>query len=184
MRAHRSHLTLALGLAAVLTLAACGGDDSGSSAGTTAASAATTAPAAATTAASGAATTAASGEQSGAEVLTTTSGALGTFLTDAEGRTVYVFLSDSQGKPSTCSGACAENWPAVLTDGAPKGEGDVDAGMLGTVAGADGKTQVTYDGWPLYYFIGDAKAGDATGQGAGDVWFVVGPDGAAIKTKP
>ena len=44
----------------------------------------------------------------------------------------------------------------------------------------DGDDQVTVDGWPLYFFSGDAAPGDTNGQGVGGIWYVVGPDGAAI----
>jgi predicted lipoprotein with Yx(FWY)xxD motif len=53
--------------------------------------------------------------------------------------------------------------------------GDVD-----TITGTDGSTQVTLDGWPLYYFAGDSAAGDTSGQGVDDVWWVVGADGEKI----
>jgi len=56
----------------------------------------------------------------------------------------------------------------------------VDAALLGTTTREDGAVQVTYGGWPLYFFAGDAAAGDVTGQGVNDVWFVVAPDGAMV----
>lgn len=40
--------------------------------------------------------------------------------------------------------------------------------------------QVTYNGWPLYYFARDKQAGDTTGQGVGQVWYVVSPQGDQI----
>ena len=60
------------------------------------------------------------------------------------------------------------------------GEG-VDATLLGTITRDDGSTQVTYNGWPLYYFHEDAAAGDTNGQGLGGVWFLVSPEGDAIE---
>ena len=60
------------------------------------------------------------------------------------------------------------------------GEG-VDATLLGTITRDDGTTQVTYNGWPLYYFAGDTAAGDTTGQGMEGVWFLVSPTGEAIQ---
>jgi predicted lipoprotein with Yx(FWY)xxD motif len=53
--------------------------------------------------------------------------------------------------------------------------------MLGTISLPDGTTQVTYNGWPLYYYIDDAAAGDANGQGVGGVWFLVSPTGEMIE---
>jgi predicted lipoprotein with Yx(FWY)xxD motif len=49
------------------------------------------------------------------------------------------------------------------------------AGDFGTITREDGKKQTTYKGMPLYYFAGDKKAGDVTGQGMGKVWYVANP---------
>src|SRR5216684_679793 len=76
------------------------------------------------------------------------------------------------------------NWPPVLTSGAPVPGTGVNGSLLGTTARADGTTQVTYGGHPLYRFISDKKAGDATGQGVtafGAPWYVVSPSGALIR---
>ena len=76
------------------------------------------------------------------------------------------------------------NGTTGTTDGcspeALAGEG-VDATLLGTITRDDGSTQVTYNGWPLYYFHEDAAAGDTNGQGLGGVWFLVSPEGEAIE---
>ncbi|WP_425845626.1 COG4315 family predicted lipoprotein [Agrococcus sp. TSP3-2-1] len=102
---------------------------------------------------------------------------LGEIVVDGEGMTVYMFDSDTQGAGvSTCEGQCATNWPAVTTDGdVPDAEGVM--GELGTIVGVDGATQVTLNGWPLYYFAGDSAAGDVAGQGVNDVWWVLSPAG-------
>ena len=60
------------------------------------------------------------------------------------------------------------------------GEG-VNATLLGTITRDDGTTQVTYNGWPLYYFAGDTAPGDTTGQDMEGVWFLVSPTGEAIQ---
>ncbi len=56
----------------------------------------------------------------------------------------------------------------------------VDREPVGAITGVDGKHQITFDGWPLYYFAKDTKAGDVTGQGVGKVWWVLGADGSKI----
>lgn len=103
---------------------------------------------------------------------------LGTFLTDAEGMTLYMFTKDEPGK-SNCSGDCLANWPAfvasdplTLPDGVP--------GELTQITRDDGTQQVAYNGMPLYSFAADAAAGDTNGQGVGDVWFVVAPAAAGL----
>ena len=113
-------------------------------------------------------------------LLTTADSDLGEIVVDGEGMTVYMFDNDTQGgDASTCEGECAANWPAVTTDSdEPVVEGVT--GEVGTITGVDGETQVTLDGWPLYYFAGDDAAGDVNGQGVNGVWWVLAPDGAKI----
>ncbi|MBT2498887.1 hypothetical protein J7E25_07240 [Agromyces sp. ISL-38] len=114
-------------------------------------------------------------------LLTTTDSDLGEIVVDADGMTVYMFDNDTQGgDSSSCEGACATNWPAVTADSddPPVAEG-ID-GEIGTIEGVDGKTQVTLNGWPLYYFAGDEAPGDINGQGVNDVWWVLTPAGEKI----
>jgi predicted lipoprotein with Yx(FWY)xxD motif len=103
---------------------------------------------------------------------------LGEILVDGEGNTLYLFTPDAQGD-STCYDDCEVNWPP-LADGAEAGSG-LDAGLLGSTTRTDGSSQVTYNGWPLYYFAGDTAPGDTNGQGINDVWFVVSPAGEPIR---
>jgi len=109
-------------------------------------------------------------------------GTFGQALVDAEGRSLYLFTNDTQNSgASSCTGECLVNWPPLFTGGAPVAGEGVDAAMLSTIALPDGTMQVTYNGWPLYYYIDDAAAGDASGQGVGGVWFLVSPTGEMIE---
>jgi len=108
---------------------------------------------------------------------------LGSFLVDSNGMTLYLFTSDTP-NTSTCTATCANNWPPLLTNGAPVGGTGVTASMLGTTTRSDGSTQVTYNGWPLYYFVADKAAGDTKGEGVKSVWYVVSPSGMSITTTP
>ena len=73
---------------------------------------------------------------------------------------------------STCTDDCLEAWPAIPGP-ATAGDG-VDASLLATAARPDdGSEQATCDGWPLYTFAQDTAPGDVTGQGSGDVWYVL-----------
>lgn len=152
---------LALG---VLALAACGGSSYGGSGGT--ASSASNKPAAA----------------SGAAVATGQTD-VGTVLVDQNGKTLYAFAADAKNH-SNCSGSCAQYWPPVtVAKGSPTAAKDVSA-TLGTTTRSDGSVQLTVNGWPMYTYAGDAKAGDATGQGknlSGGLWWVVDPSGAWVK---
>ena len=101
---------------------------------------------------------------------------LGSFLVDSKGMTLYLYTKDTP-NTSNCYGGCATYWPPLLTTGAPAAGSGVTASMLGTTKRTDGTTQVTYNGWPLYYYIGDKAAGDTTGENVQNVWFVITPDG-------
>ncbi len=87
----------------------------------------------------------------------------GTVLTGANGMTLYTHAGDSA-TSSTCSGACATAWPPLAATTQPTAGAGV-TGQLGTLTRSDGTRQVTYAGMPLYYWQGDKKAGDVTGNG-------------------
>jgi predicted lipoprotein with Yx(FWY)xxD motif len=111
---------------------------------------------------------------------------LGTIVVDGKSHTLYLFEKDKHGK-SACSGACAQNWPPLLTKGKPKASGSVKASKLGTTKRSDGTTQVTYGGNPLYTFVLDKnKPGSTKGEGVdafGAEWYVVGTNGKKIEKK-
>jgi predicted lipoprotein with Yx(FWY)xxD motif len=93
-------------------------------------------------------------------------------LTNARGYTLYWFVPDTPLK-SSCYGACAAYWPPVT--GSPTA-GPGLKGALGTIRRLDGTTQATYDGHPLYTYIGDAAPGQANGNNInlnGGVWHEV-----------
>jgi predicted lipoprotein with Yx(FWY)xxD motif len=117
---------------------------------------------------------------SGPAMVNLTSGALAAHLVDDKGMTLYLFTKDSPGT-STCYDKCATAWPPLLTSGAPQAGSGVDASKFGTTMRTDGSTQVTYNGWPLYYFAKDKQAGDTTGEGVGSVWFCISASGDAVK---
>jgi predicted lipoprotein with Yx(FWY)xxD motif len=104
---------------------------------------------------------------------------LGEIVVDAEGRTLYVFLVD-EGSDSTCYDDCEASWPPLTVDGDPAAGEGIDASLLGTSEREDGSVQVTLDGHPLYYFAADETPDDMNGQGVGDVWYAVSPEGEAI----
>jgi predicted lipoprotein with Yx(FWY)xxD motif len=101
---------------------------------------------------------------------------LGSFLVDSKGMTLYLFTTDTP-NTSNCYGGCAKYWPPQLTTGAPTAGSGVTASLLGTTARTDGTTQVTYNGWPLYYYLSDKAAGDTTGENVQGSWFVITPAG-------
>jgi predicted lipoprotein with Yx(FWY)xxD motif len=105
---------------------------------------------------------------------------LGKVLVDSKGRTLYLFKKD-KGTKSACFGACATSWPPLRAT-KPTVSGGLTASKAATTKRSDGKSQVTYNGHPLYLFAGDQKAGDTSGQGVnafGARWFAVSPAGTA-----
>jgi predicted lipoprotein with Yx(FWY)xxD motif len=105
----------------------------------------------------------------------------GAILADGRGRALYLFTHDSD--RSRCHGACASAWPPFLTKGEPRASGAVRRGLLGTVRRTGGGTQVTYNGHPLYYYVGDKRPGQVRCQGVleyGGYWYVVNAAGDAV----
>jgi predicted lipoprotein with Yx(FWY)xxD motif len=151
--------TIVLGMAALL-VAGCASTKKSSSGTPTAAATTAAAPA-------------------GAATVSAKMGALGNYLTDGSGKSLYLYTPDTS-STSTCYAQCIKYWLALMTTGAPKPGAGADASKLGTSPRKDGTTQVTYNGHPLYYFKGDKAAGDTSGQGNSGTWYLVTPAGTQI----
>jgi predicted lipoprotein with Yx(FWY)xxD motif len=96
----------------------------------------------------------------------------GKILAASNGMTLYTFKLDSP-NTSTCNDQCARDWPPlVLASGTPIAPAGMK-GTLGLMTRMDGSRQVTYNGSPLYFYGGDQKVNDVSGEGSGDVWFSV-----------
>jgi predicted lipoprotein with Yx(FWY)xxD motif len=114
----------------------------------------------------------------GVTIGTASSANFGTVLTGPTGMTLYTYAPDSA-TSSKCIGECAAEWPPLVTTGQAMAGSGV-TGQVGTLTRADGATQVSYAGHPLYYWEGDTKAGDVTGNGIdGFAVATVGGAGAA-----
>ena len=83
-----------------------------------------------------------------------------TVLTTASGLTVYTFAADTTPGKSSCYGSCAAYWPPVT--GTPSAAGI--PGTFGTITRTDGTKQVTWNGHPLYTYVGDHGPGTASGN--------------------
>ena len=174
----RSLAVLAAGamISAGLVAAACGGTSSADKTKTAAGGAKTTVATSAPTTAATKAATAASGTAAvgATTVKTATAGSLGTILTDANGMTLYTFKNDVANSGKSAAEGLAAAWPPLSVTGTPVKPSGL-TGDLAVITRGDGKTQVTYKGLPLYFFVNDKKAGDTNGQGVGGVWFVAQP---------
>jgi len=159
-----------VGVASSLMLAACGGTAAGNPTPTPTHASSAKSPAAA----------------AGITIKTTSIAGLGTVLVNAQGRTLYTLTSESGGKLTcTKSNGCTQSWVEVdLPSGATavSASGGSQSALLSSETGASG-TVVTYNGWPLYTFVGDSKAGQANGEGLqsfGGTWYALDTSGSAV----
>ncbi len=110
------------------------------------------------------------------------SSSYGRILFDGRGFVLYTFSHDPRGR-SSCTGACAKAWPPFLVKRSPSAGAGARASLLGTVHRADGTLQATYAGRPLYYYVGDSKAGQILCQHVsefGGLWLVVRANGMPV----
>jgi predicted lipoprotein with Yx(FWY)xxD motif len=108
--------------------------------------------------------------------------AFGKILFDGGGHALYAFTKDPR-RRSVCAGACAKAWPPYVVKARPKAGAGVKASLLGTTKRADGRTQVTYNGRPLYYYVGD-PVGQVRCQNVsefGGLWLVMRPSGRLVR---
>jgi predicted lipoprotein with Yx(FWY)xxD motif len=105
----------------------------------------------------------------------------GTVLTDAQGKTLYWFAIDTP-TMSNCNASCAGFWPPVIGKAAAAAGTSLPHGF-GTITRSDGRVQATYDGHPLYTYVGDTAAGQFNGNGknlSGGLWWAMTPSGAKL----
>ena len=108
----------------------------------------------------------------------------GRILFDGRGRALYAFTRDRRGGPSQCHGACARAWPVYFASGKLRAGKGVKRSRIGTVRRPNGRRQVTYNGWPLYYYVGDRSPGQVLCQNVdefGGTWLVVRPSGGLVR---
>ncbi len=116
------------------------------------------------------------GSPTAATIMLAESEALGPYLTDAAGMALYTFARDEPGT-SNCYDRCALAWPPLLVEeGAELTAGEGIPGELGTTERDDGTLMVTYNDWPLYYWVNDEAPGDTTGHNVGNVWAIAYPE--------
>jgi predicted lipoprotein with Yx(FWY)xxD motif len=118
--------------------------------------------------------------------ITIRSTSVGKTLVDAQGRTLYLFEGDRP-NVSTLSSAGLSVWPRFVAAGPVPALNGAQASKIGTITSPSGVRQVTYNGHPLYYYVGDSKPGSTHGQGLnefGALWYVLGPTGNAVISMP
>ena len=182
---------IALSLALVFALAACGGNDETqerAGGGASSATQTTTAPDESSATEDAAALARRPEGEEGlrmpaqrAQIVAAESD-FGRVLFDANGQVVYVFEIDGPDQSNCTSDECVMAWPPVLTEEQPTAGAGVDAGLLGTIRRDDGTLQVTYDERPLYFYEhegpGEIKCHNVDLHGG--LWWVVTPSGDPV----
>ncbi len=115
-----------------------------------------------------------------ASVSTTKVPGYGTVLATAHGVAVYLLTADPSGG-SSCSGACAKQWPPLTVSGRPTGGSGVNASLLSSFTRSDGSVQVLYGGHALYTHPGTSSTAVAGTASDGGIWYLVSPSGKPIK---
>jgi predicted lipoprotein with Yx(FWY)xxD motif len=126
---------------------------------------------------------AAMSRESVAPTLTVKSSSFGRVLFDGRGFVLYAFTRDKNGR-SACYGACAKAWPVYYVKGTLRAGTGIKRSLIGTTKRRDGRRQITYAGRPLYYYVGDTKAGQILCQNVvefGGTWLVVRPTGKLVR---
>jgi predicted lipoprotein with Yx(FWY)xxD motif len=152
-------------IATVLVVAACGSSNSNTSSGGSGSGSSPSAAATSPAASSG--TTLKAGKVGHAKV-----------LTNARGFTLYWFGPDTS-TTSNCNGSCAKYWPPVP---GPATAGAGVTGKIGVITRSNGSKQATYNGHPLYTYVGDTAPGMAKGNGtnlSGGIWHDIVLSGSA-----
>jgi predicted lipoprotein with Yx(FWY)xxD motif len=127
------------------------------------------------------AATQSSGASASTVTIMTQSTSKGTVLATAQGRTIYWFAVDTP-TTSNCSGSCATFWPPVIGKPAAASGASLPK-TFGTITRSDGQIQATYDGHPLYTYMGDTASGQVSGNGlnvSGGLWWAMTPGGAKL----
>ncbi|HEY7705760.1 MAG TPA: hypothetical protein VH968_01165 [Gaiellaceae bacterium] len=107
----------------------------------------------------------------------------GRILFDGRDRVLYGFTRDKRGGRSSCYGACARAWPVYFSKGRVVAGRGVRQSLIGRVRRRDGRFQVTYNGWPLYFYAheGPREVRCQNVDEFGGLWLVVRPNGRLVR---
>ncbi len=105
---------------------------------------------------------------------------IGQYLVNSTGWALYMYTPDTpfSGK-STCYGQCAIVWPIFYTANLTVEPG-INASLFSVINRTDGTKEITFNGYPLYYYEYDTGSGNINGQNVGQVWYVMSPQGTII----
>jgi predicted lipoprotein with Yx(FWY)xxD motif len=104
--------------------------------------------------------------------------AVGPVVADRDHYTLYLNTEDGSSKSTCLEPECTLVWPPLLAAGGKIEAPELDQKLLGTMKRPDGTEQVTIGGHPVYRYVDDEQAGDATGHGKDDRWYAIAPNGS------
>src|SRR3954454_4719025 len=110
----------------------------------------------------------------------------GKILVDSKARTLYAFGHDKKDK-SRCSDQCAKFWPPATAPKKPTVGSGIAKSKLKVIKRGDGSKQLSYNGHPLYRYVGDGKPGDTNGENItafGGIWRVLSKAGKTVSQPP
>lgn len=116
--------------------------------------------------------------------LSTINSSYGRVLASQTGYAYYIFELDSP-TTSNCNASCSAVWPPVVGS-SPVISGGVKKSLVGSITLSDGAKMVTYNGHPLYTFMGDTAPKSTAGQGVysfGAAWYLIAANGQVITSK-
>ena len=125
----------------------------------------------------------ASGSSKAGQTLKLRSTRYGPILFDCRDRVLYGFTRDKRGGKSTCYGACATAWPVYFANGKVRALRGVKQSLIGSVRRRNGRLQVTYNGWPLYFYAheGPREVKCQNVNEFGGLWLVVKANGRLVR---
>jgi predicted lipoprotein with Yx(FWY)xxD motif len=119
------------------------------------------------------------GSSATAMTVATRSTSHGVVLVTSSGMTLYHRTDEVSGGQIKCLADCTPTWPPYTVPAGTTPTGASGVTGLGTTMRPDGTTQVTFNGQPLYHYIGDSSPGQTNGNGIGGIWFVEKPAAAS-----
>ena len=125
----------------------------------------------------------ASGSSEAGQTLKLRNTRYGPILFDGRDRVLYGFTRDKRGGKSTCYGGCAAAWPVYFAKGKVRAMRGVKQSLIGTVRRRNGRLQVTYNGWPLYFYAheGPREVKCQNVNEFGGLWLVVKASGKLVR---
>ena len=125
----------------------------------------------------------ASGSSEAGQTLQLRNTRYGPILFDGRDRVLYGFTRDKRGGKSTCYGGCASAWPVYFAKGKVRALRGVKQSLIGTVRRRNGRLQVTYNGWPLYFYAheGPREVKCQNVNEFGGLWLVVKATGRLVR---